>query len=62
MWESFTELTRDILARAPDKHTAQSVGGYLSYSNCVTNTADARRMLVTWAELLRDGLDELHGK
>jgi hypothetical protein len=38
------------------------VGGYISYTSRVTNKADARRMLGTWAELLRDRLDEFHGK
>lgn len=36
--------------------------GYMSYTNRVTNKADARRMLGSWAELLRDMLDEFHGK
>jgi len=34
----------------------------VSYTNRVTNRSDARRMLAKWAELLRDELDELHGK
>ena len=40
----------------------RNVGGYMSYTNRVTNRADARRMLGSWAGLLRDRLDEFHGK
>jgi hypothetical protein len=34
----------------------------MSYSTRITNQAEARRMLGSWAELLRDRLDEFHGK
>ncbi len=60
--ELFDSVTGDILARAADRKAARSVGGHLTYTNRVTNRADARRMLGTWAELLRDRLDEFHGK
>lgn len=60
--ELYDSVTGDILARAADRKEARSAGGYLSYSNRVTNRADARRMLGKWAELLRAKLDELHGK
>ncbi len=60
--ELYDSVTGDILARAADRKAARSVGGYISYSNRVTNKADARRMLGSWADLLRDRLDEFHGK
>ncbi len=60
--ELYDSVTGDILARAADRKAARSVGGNMSYTNRVTNRADARRMLGTWAELLRDRLDEFHGK
>jgi len=60
--ELYDSVTGDILARAADKKAARNAGGYMSYTNRVTNRADARRMLGTWAELLRDRLDEFHGK
>jgi hypothetical protein len=60
--ELYDSVTGDILARAMDRKTARSAGGYLSYTNRVTNRSDARRMLGKWAELLRAKLDELHGK
>lgn len=60
--ELYDSTTGDILARAADSRTARNVGGHLSYSNRVTNRSDARRMLGKWADLLRDKLDEFHGK
>jgi hypothetical protein len=60
--ELYDSVTGDILARAVDRKAARNVGGYMSYTNRVTNRADARRMLGSWAGLLRDRLDEFHGK
>ncbi len=60
--ELFDSMTGDIIARAADRQTVQSAGGFVSYTNRVTNRTDARRMLSKWAGLLRDKLDELHGE
>ncbi len=60
--ELYDSVTGDILARAADRKAARSVGGHLTFTNRVTNRADARRLLGSWAELLRDRLDEFHGK
>jgi len=60
--ELYDSVTGDILARAADRKAAESMGGYLSYSNRVTNKSDARRMMRGWAKLLRERLDEFHGK
>ena len=60
--ELFDSVTGDILARAADRKVARTVGGYMSYSSGISNRAEARRMLRSWAELLRDRLDEFHGK
>jgi hypothetical protein len=60
--ELYDSVTGDILARAADRRTVRNAGSFLSYSNRVTNEADARRTLAAWAELLRARLDELHGK
>ena len=60
--ELFDSVTGDILARAADRKVARTVGGYMSYSSGISNRAEARRMLRRWAELLRDRLDEFHGK
>ena len=60
--ELFDSVSGDILARAADRREARRSGGYISYTNRVTNTADARRMLKRWANILRTRLDEIHGK
>lgn len=60
--ELYDSSTSDLLARAADRRTARRSGGYLTYTNRVTNTADARRMFRSWAKELRAALDEIHGK
>jgi len=60
--ELFDSVTGDILARAADRKVARTVGGYMSHSTGLSNRTEARRMLRRWAELLRDRLDEFHGK
>lgn len=60
--ELYDSVTGDILARAADRKVAERMGGYLSYSNRVTNTADAKKMMRGWAKSLRERLDEYHGK
>ncbi|MGI9248961.1 MAG: DUF3313 family protein [Woeseiaceae bacterium] len=60
--ELYDSVTGDILARAADRKVARSTAGHMSYTNRVTNRADARRILGSWAELLRSKLDEFHGK
>jgi hypothetical protein len=34
----------------------------VDFTNRVTNTADARRVIRIWATALRQGLDELYGR
>ena len=60
--ELFDSVTGDVLARAADRKVAERMGGYLSYSNRVTNTQDAKKMMRGWAKSLRERLDEYHGK
>ena len=60
--ELYDSVSGDILARAADRKVTRSTGGHISYTNRVTNRADAKRMLGTWADLLRARLDEYHGK
>lgn len=52
----------DVLARGAGRKVAGNVGGYLTYTNRVTNQADARRMMRSWAKALRERLDAYHGK
>jgi hypothetical protein len=60
--ELYDSVSGDILARAADRKASERMGGYMTYTNRVTNQADARKMLGAWAELLRGTLDEFHGK
>jgi len=60
--ELYDSMTGDILARAADRKASRSIGGHLSYTNRVTNKADARRAMSAWAGLMRARLDEFHGK
>ena len=60
--ELFDSVTGDVLARAADRKVAERMGGYLSYSNRVTNTQDAKKMMRGWARSLRERLDEYHGR
>ncbi len=60
--ELYDSSTSDLLARAADRKVARRSAGYLSYTNRVTNSADARRMMRSWAKELRAALDEIHGK
>ena len=54
-------VTDQLLARAVDKAQGAYVGR-MQVSNGVTNSAEARRAIVQWADVLRDALDEVHGK
>ena len=60
--ELYDSVTGDVLARAADRKVAERMGGYLSYSNRVTNTQDANKMMRGWARSLRERLDEYHGR
>lgn len=60
--ELYDSMTGDILARAADRRVAARMGGYLSYTNRVTNRSDAKKMMRGWAKAMRERLDEYHGK
>jgi hypothetical protein len=53
----FDSLSGDIIGRAADRQAARSHGSTLSWSNSVTNTAEARRMFGRWADRLVAFLD-----
>ena len=55
--ELFDSVTGDILGRAADRQRASRAGGTVTWSNSVTNSAEARRIVGRWADLLRDFLD-----
>jgi hypothetical protein len=56
--ELFDSLSGQIIGRAADRQNARRAGGSVSWSNSVTNTQEARRMMRRWAEQLRSFLDE----
>ena len=53
----FDSVSGDIIGRAVDRSVVRSAGGSISWSNSVTNTADARRMFGRWADTLVVFLD-----
>lgn len=53
----FDSLTGDIIGRAADRQAVRRAGGNVTWSNSVTNTADARRMMGGWADNLVGFLD-----
>lgn len=55
--EIFDSLSGDILGRAADRQVVRQAGGRVTWSNSVTNQAEARRMFGRWADRLRDFLD-----
>lgn len=50
--QMFDSISGDIIARAADRQVVRRGGGMLMWSNSVTNTADARRMIGGWADTL----------
>ncbi len=60
--ELFDSYTGDILGRAVDRREVRSAGSFLSWSNSVTNNADARRMFGRWADKLIEFLDSHYKK
>ena len=53
----FDSVSGDIIGRAADRRAVRSGGGNVSWSNSVTNAADARRMFGRWADTLITFLD-----
>jgi len=54
--------TGQLLARAVDGQSDDHMGGTMMWTNSVTNTADARRIIDIWAKKLRESLDRINGK
>ena len=53
----FDSYSGDVIGRAADRRSVRRGGGNISWSNSVTNNADARRMLGRWADTLIAFLD-----
>jgi hypothetical protein len=54
-------VTGELLARAVDTQRGRQTGS-MSFTNSVTNTADARRAISTWSTALTQGLNELYNR
>ncbi len=56
--ELFDSVSGQSIGRAIDRQGARRAGGRVSWSNRVTNVAEARRVFGGWADLLRAFLEE----
>ncbi len=55
--ELFDSLTGDKIVKATDRKRDWD-RGYMEWRTSVSNRADARRMMTSWAKALRNALDE----
>ena len=60
--ELYDSVSGQIIGRALDRRTVRNSTGNVSWTNRVTNTADARRMFMGWAELLRNFLESYYSE
>ena len=60
--ELFDSVNGTIIGRAADRQATRGTGGSISWSNRVTNTAEARRMFGRWADQLRSFLEQHYMK
>ena len=56
--ELFDSVSGKIIGRAIDRQSARRAGGRVTWSNRVTNVAEARRVFGGWADQLRSFLEE----
>jgi hypothetical protein len=56
--EIYDSVTGDLIAKALDRKADNSRQGYYTWTNSVTNSAAARRILGGWASILLDALNE----
>jgi hypothetical protein len=56
----FDSVTGHIIGHAADRKVVRHGAGSVTWSNSVTNSADARRMMGGWASLLVDFLQRQH--
>jgi hypothetical protein len=59
--EFYDSLTSAIMGRVVDAEAGRDLGG-IRISNRVTNIVEADRILRKWADILRQKLDQVHGK
>ena len=60
--ELFDSVSGQIVGRAADRQVVRTSGGWMSWTNRVTNAADARRVFGGWADQLRGFLDSHYSK
>jgi hypothetical protein len=60
--EMFDSVSGDILGRGADRQAVRDAGHRLTWSNSVTNAADARRVFGRWADQLIAFLDSHYTK
>jgi hypothetical protein len=60
--ELFDAATGQIVGRGADRQAAQRTTGFMTWSNRVTNSAEARRVLQGWADVLVAFLDERYAE
>jgi hypothetical protein len=56
--ELYDSITGDLIVKALDRRSDTRNSGFYTWSNSVTNTAAARRILKGWAEILVKALQE----
>jgi hypothetical protein len=56
--EIYDSVTGDLIAKALDRKADTSRQGYYTWTNSVTNSAAAKRILGGWASILLDALNE----
>jgi len=56
--EIYDSVTGDLIAKALDRRVDNSRQGFYTWTNSVTNTAAAKRILKGWASILLDALNE----
>lgn len=60
--ELYDSVSGEILGRVIDRQSASDHGGVMRWTNQVANRMAAQQVLGDWAELLRQRLDEIHGR
>jgi hypothetical protein len=60
--ELFDAATGQIIGRGADRQAGQRTSGFMTWSNQVTNSVEARRILQGWADVLVSFLDAQYAK
>lgn len=59
--EVYDSLSGDLMAKGVDRQADRNTG-FMTWQTSASNTQAARRILRTWAQSLRDALDEVHSE